>query len=90
MTPITLTHRIDIIFLDYIQIIFYEVAAEGASLYRAAVIAECQSLKNKANKALQLTPSRDAPISHDRSVFPFTSFSELVRPFGVAELGVRL
>jgi hypothetical protein len=41
------------------------------------------------NKALQLTPSRDAPIFHDHSAFPFTSFPELVRPFGVAELGVR-
>jgi hypothetical protein len=45
---------------------------------------------NKPNKALQLTPSRTAPIFHDRSVFPFTSFLEFVRPFGVAELGVRL
>jgi hypothetical protein len=43
----------------------------------------------RPNKALQLTPSRIAPVSHDRSVFPFTSFPELVRPFGVAELGVR-
>ncbi len=34
------------------------------------------------NKALQLTPSRIVPVSHDRSVFPFTSFPELVRPFG--------
>jgi hypothetical protein len=42
-----------------------------------------------SNKTLQLTPSRDAPVSYDRSVFPFTSFLELVRPFGVAELGVR-
>jgi hypothetical protein len=41
------------------------------------------------NKALQLTPSRDAPLSYDRSAFPFTSFLEFVRPFGVAELGVR-
>jgi hypothetical protein len=41
------------------------------------------------NKALQLTPSRITPVSYDRSVFPFTSFLELVRPFGVAELGVR-
>ncbi len=36
----------------------------------------------KPNKALQLTPSRDAPVSHDRSAFPFTSFPELARPFG--------
>jgi hypothetical protein len=42
----------------------------------------------RPNKALQLTPSRIAPVSYDRSAFPFTSFSELVRPFGVAELGV--
>jgi hypothetical protein len=41
------------------------------------------------NKALQLTPSRDVPVSYDRSVIPFTLFLELVRPFGVAELGVR-
>jgi hypothetical protein len=47
------------------------------------------STKIRPNKALQLTPSRDAPIFHDRAVFPFTSFLELVRPFGVAELGVR-
>jgi len=40
------------------------------------------------NKALQLTPSRNAPVSYDRSVFPFTLFLELARPFGVAELGV--
>jgi hypothetical protein len=44
----------------------------------------------RSNKALQLTPSRTAPVSHDRTVFPFTSFPELGRPFGVAELGVRL
>ncbi len=43
----------------------------------------------RPNKALQLTPSRTAPVSYDRSAFPFTSFLELVRPFGVAELGVR-
>jgi hypothetical protein len=42
------------------------------------------------NKALQLTPSRIAPVSYDRSAFPFTPFPELVRPFGVAELGVSL
>jgi hypothetical protein len=46
-------------------------------------------LINESNKALQLTPSRTAPVSYDRSAFPFTSFLELVRPFGVAELGVR-
>jgi hypothetical protein len=56
-----------------------------------AILSDINLLRtNKANKALQLTPSRDAPVSHDRSVFPFTSFPELVRPFGVAELGVRL
>ncbi len=44
----------------------------------------------RPNKALQLIPSRTAPVSYDRSVFPFTSFLELVRPFGIAELGVRL
>jgi hypothetical protein len=27
------------------------------------------------------------PVCYDRSVFLFTSFPELVRPFGVAELG---
>jgi hypothetical protein len=43
----------------------------------------------QANKALQLTPSRVPPVSYDRPAFPFTSFLELVRPFGVAELGVR-
>ncbi len=42
---------------------------------------------NKPNKALQLTPSRTA-LSYDRPVFPFTSFPELVRPFGVAELAM--
>jgi hypothetical protein len=47
-------------------------------------------MKEEPNKALQLTPSRIAPVSYDHSVFPFTSFLELVRPFGVAELGVRL
>jgi hypothetical protein len=46
--------------------------------------------QSRPNKALQLTPSRIAPVSYDRSVFPFTSSLELVRPFGVAELGVRL
>jgi hypothetical protein len=45
--------------------------------------------KIQPNKALQLTPSRIAPVSYDRSAFPFTSSLELVRPFGVAELGVR-
>jgi hypothetical protein len=44
----------------------------------------------KPNKTLQLTPSRTVPVFYDRSVFPFTSFSELAGPFGVAELGVRL
>jgi hypothetical protein len=47
-------------------------------------------MKEEPNKALQLTPSRTAPVSYDRSVFPFTLFLELVRPFGVAELGVSL
>jgi hypothetical protein len=42
------------------------------------------------NKALQLTPSRTAPVFYDRSAFPFTFFAELGRPFGVAELGVSL
>ncbi len=45
--------------------------------------------REEPNKALQLTPSRAAPVSYDRSVFLFTSFLELGRPFGVAELGVR-
>jgi hypothetical protein len=54
-------------------------------------IATCIRCSQKMpNKALQLTPSRIAPVSYDRPAFPFTSFLELVRPFGVAELGVRL
>lgn len=45
--------------------------------------------KMQANKALQLTPSSDLPISYDRPRLPSTPLPELVRPFGVAELGVR-
>jgi hypothetical protein len=56
-----------------------------ADLFREATL-----LQDRPNKALQLTPSRIAPVSYDRSAFPFTSFPELGRPFGVAELGVRL
>jgi len=46
-------------------------------------------MKVAKDKALQLTPGRSVSVSYDRSAFPVTSFLELVRPFGVAELGVR-
>ncbi len=46
--------------------------------------------KKRAEQGAAANPSRTAPVSYDRSAFPFTSFSELGRPFGVAELGVRL
>ena len=44
----------------------------------------------RSNKALQLTPSRHRPDFLRNRGFPFTLYSELVRPFGVAELGVSL
>ena len=53
----------------------------------------CARLSNHAflpNKALQLTPSRHRPVFLRHLGFPFTLHSELVRPFGVAELDVSL
>jgi hypothetical protein len=41
------------------------------------------------NKAQQRTPSRHAPLFHDRLSFLSTSTLEFVRPFGVTELDVR-
>jgi hypothetical protein len=40
------------------------------------------------NKTLQLTPSRIAPVSYDRSAFPFTSFQSLVPRSGQLSLAM--
>jgi hypothetical protein len=47
-------------------------------------------LQIKANKTLQLTPSRAVLLSHDRLSSPSTLTPRVQRLIGVAELGVRL
>jgi hypothetical protein len=59
-------------------------------IYYSFTDSQLDTQKGRPNKALQLTPSRIVPFFYDRSAFPFTSFLELGRPFGVAELGVGL